>query len=447
MHRYLRRRITFNEVGAYILSVGVLFFVLLSGCATTQESNGDGDASSDASAATARAERSGLRLATPDEAIQTIQLYAGGNERQLPVLSLRNPGQGLTLEFDLMESTGRPLTVYFYHADREWERDLSPAEYMDSFQDDNLITYTPSRGTTVNYTHYTYQFPNDDIQFRVSGNYILRVTEQGRRNEVLFERPFFITEDGGSIAMRIDNVPVSGQQRPSDLPSAQFTPPPDLRGNPFQYETCFVRNGRFATARCSDRPRLASQPTLEFDLYRRRAFTPTTADYYLDLSALQTGGPIAGTDRTVTPYRVRLQPDYAQFPGNIASGPPLDGQIVIEGAVRGFGEPDVEAEYVTTWFSFVPPGEQPLGRDVYLEGTFSGSTRLSWEAARARYEGELLLKQGLYEYSYASNDPALQEALRRTLPPARDRYTAFIYFTDRTLNTDRLIAVQTVQAP
>ena len=423
----------------------VLALAVLVGCATTQESNDGEDDAAGVSAASSREADAGPGLAPSDERVQTIQLYANGTERQLPVLSLRTPGEGLTLEFDLMEPTGRPLSVYFYHADREWDRDLSPAEYMDSFQDDNLLTYTPSQGTAVSYTHYTYQFPNDNIQFRVSGNYILRVTEQGQRANVLFERAFFITEEAGSIAMRIDGVPVSGQQRPSDLPLVQFTPSPSLQGTPFQYETCFVRNGRLATARCTDRPRLASQPTLEFDLYRRRAFSPTTADYYLDLSALRNGGSIEGTDRTVTPYRVRLQPDYAQFPGNIATAPPLDGQIVVDGAVRGFGEPDVEAEYVATQFRFVPPGEQPLSQGVYLDGNFGEPTRMTWQAAQGRYEGERLLKQGLYEYYYTSDDPALQEMLRRTLPPARDRYTAFVYYRDRTLNTDRLVAVQTVQ--
>jgi hypothetical protein len=318
---------------------------------------------------------------------------------------------------------------------------------MESFQDDNLLSYTPSRGTVVDYTHYTYQFPNDNIQFRVSGNYILRVTEQGRRDEVLFERPFFITEGAGAIAMRVDDVPVSGQQRPSDLPIAQFTPPPGLQGTPFQYEACFVRNGRFGEARCSRQPRLINQPALEFDLYRRNAFAPTTADYYLNLSTMQIGGSVAGVDRTATPYQIRLQPDYAQFPGNVATAPPLNGQVVVDEAVRGVGEPDVEAEYVNTQFSFVPPNEQPLRQELRLEGTFSGSTRMTWQPDQGRYEGERLLKQGLYEYYYASTDPALQQILRRTLPPGRDRYTTFVYYTDRTLNTDRLVAVQTAQAP
>lgn len=436
LHMLLRPIVT---LGALLLG-GTL---ALAGCAGAQETPSENGASAD-SARVASAPP-GPRLAT-SENVHTVQLYRGGDERQLPVLSLRNREDRLTLEFDLMEAAGRPLSIHFYHADRTWRQDLTPSEYMDSFQDDNLIEYTSSRGTAIGYTHYAYRFPNDDIRFRVSGNYVLRVTEQGRPGEVLFERAFFITEEAGPLALQIEGVPVSGQRHPSDRPTALFTPPPDLQSNPFQYETCFVRNGRLDTARCTDRPRLASQPDLEFDLYYDEAFAPTTADYFLDLSAVRSGGQIERANRSATPYRVQLESDYAQFTGS-ASAVPLDGQIVVDGAVRDVSEPDVEAEYVATRFSFVPPGEQPFGRDVTLHGTFGGTTRMEWVPERGRYEGEVLLKQGLYEYYYRSEDPKLRQMLQRTLPAARDRYTAFVYYTDRSLNTDRLLAVQTVSAP
>lgn len=429
----------------YALSWGALLLsgiLVLAGCTGSQESQSE-EAASDSTRATRAPE--GPDLAATSEAVRTIQLYRGADERRMPVLALRDRGDRLTLEFDLMEAAGRPLSVYFYHADRFWRRDLSPAEYMDSFQNDNLLDYTPSRGTAVAYTHYEYRFPNDNVRFRMSGNYILRVTEQGRPSEVLFERPFFVSEEAGPLALRIEDVPVSGQRQPSDRPAALFTPPSDLQGNPFQYETCFVRNGRLDTARCTDRPRLARQPDLEFDLYYDDAFVPTTADYFLDVSNLRSGGQIERTDRTQAPYRVWLEPDYAQFPGT-AGAPSLDGQIVVDGAVRDVGVPDVEAEYVTTRFSFVPPGEQPLAHAVRLRGTFGATVPMEWVAARGRYEGEVLIKQGFYEYHYRSRDPALRELLRRTMPPARDRYTAFVYYTDRSLNTDRLLAVQTVEA-
>jgi hypothetical protein len=57
-----------------------------------------------------------------------------------------------------------------------------------------------------------------------------------------------------------------------------------------------------------------------------------------------------------------------------------------------------------------------------------------------------LLKQGLYEYRYASPDPQLREALARNLPPARRRYAAFVYYRDGSIRSDRLLIVRTARA-
>lgn len=441
VHRLLFRWTCAVLIGA-LLGSGLL------GCAGARESEGNGESS--ASEAPSDGQQEGLQLIEPTDEVRTIQLYEGSNEQRLPIVSLGSGNGTLTLEFDLMASQGRPLSVYFYHADRSWRRDLSPAQYLSSFQNDNLLDYRPSRGTLIPYVHYEYQFPNEDIDFRVSGNYVIRVTEQGRENEVLFERAFFVSEQAGPVQLGIEDVVVSGQRQPSDIPIARFTPPSQLRGDPFSYDVCFVRNAQFAQARCSERPRLARMPDLEFDLLRERAFAPTTARYFLDLSSLRVGGSIESTDRTASPYRIMLRPDYARF-ANTPLAPDLNGQTLVGSVVRSVGEPDVEAEYVTTAFRFVPPNEQPFSREVVVAGSFTGGRynddyRLRWVADRGRYEGEVLLKQGHYEYFYDSPDPALRQAVRQSLPRMRERYTAFVYYDDPTLNTDRLIAVQSVQS-
>lgn len=440
------RRMSTRWIGVALLAA--LLGVGLLGCAGARESEQNGESSS--SSSSFNGEQEGLQLAEPTDEVRTIQLYEGNDERRLPILSLQQGNGTLTLEFDLMARQGRPLSVYFYHADRSWRRDLSPAQYLSSFQNDNLLDYQPSRGTLIPYVHYEYQFPNQDIDFRVSGNYIIRVTEQGRENDILFERAFFVSEQAGPVQLGIEDVIVSGQRQPSDIPIARFTPPSQLRADPFSYDVCFVQNAQFAQARCSERPRLANMPDLEFDLLRERAFAPTAARYFLDLSSITVGGSIQGTDRTANPYRVTLRPDYARF-ANTPLAPDLNGQTLVGSVVRGVGEPDVEAEYVTAAFRFIPPNEQPFSREVVVAGSFTGGQynddyRLRWVAERSQYEGEVLLKQGQYEYFYDSPDPALRQAVRESLPLMRERYTAFVYYDDPTLNTDRLIAVQSVQS-
>jgi hypothetical protein len=383
-------------------------------------------------------------LAPSADEVRSIQLYSG-SERSLPILPMTSD-QPLTLEFDLMAQSGRPLSIYFEHADRQWRRDLSPSRYMESFVDDQLVDYRASRGTDLPYVHYTYRFPNDDIRFRISGNYIVRVTEQGRPDEVLFERAFFLTEDAGSLTIEGENVVVTGQQQPSFRPIARFTPPNALRGNPFGYAVCFVRNGRLDASRCSTRPRLAQQPELAFEVDRRDAFAPRALNYAVDLSNLDGGGPIERVDRSATPFRVLLEPDFARFADDPFT-PPLNGQIVVKDASRGRLDPQLTAEYVRTTFALVPPNEQPVNGEVRLFGSFTGmrpdpDLRLSWVADRGRYEGEVLLKQGLYEYQYQSTDAALEKELRQTASLSSDVYTTFVYYDDPSENTDRLLTVQ-----
>ena len=386
-------------------------------------------------------------LSPPSSAARTIQLYQGDDEQSLPVTSLRG-GNSLTLEFDLMEKQGRPLSVYFQHADRTWRRDLSPGQALESFQDDRLVEYRSSRGTDVPYVHYRYRFPNDDIRFRVSGNYILRVTERGRRDSVLFEQPFFVTEEEGGLQLDAEALSVPGQQQPSLRPRARFAPPSEIQGDPFGHAVCFVQNGRLTDTRCKDRPLLVRQPKLEFELDRERAYDPATAEYGLDLSALRSTAQIARVERTPPPIQVVLDPDYARFT-EASRGSRLNGQTVVRGALSARAAPAVTAEYVETTFAFVPSGATPYSDPPVVAGSFTNmdprrGVRMGWNASEGRYEGHVLLKQGRHQYFYSAA-PSPVEEVRRTQPRRGNTYTAFVYYRDAQYNTDRLLRVGGVQ--
>jgi hypothetical protein len=424
------------------LALGMLALILTAGggCVPPQTTESADEA----------AERgSPLGLAPQDARIRTVQLYRGNDERSLPVASLEG-GEGLTLEFDLLSEQARPLSVYFIHADRQWRRDLSPNQVLASYQSDRLFDYQSSQGTTVPYVHYTYRFPNDDIRFRVSGNFIVRVTKRGQRDSVLFEQPFFVTDEAGQLQVGVEGIAVAGQRQRSVRPTARFSPPTALRGDPFGYAVCFVQNGRLPDARCRERPTLARQPELSFELDRDRAFAPTTANYTLDLGDLRATNSIERLDRTTTPFQALLTPDYADFAGQTL-GPPLNGQIVVRDAVDGRANPALSAEYVETTFAFVPPTNRPLSGDLTVAGSFSGmdparGTTMDWVPGRGRYEGTVLLKQGRYEYFYSGTDPQLREAVRRSQPLTRSTYTTFVYYRDPRLGTDRLLRIGRVEA-
>ena len=137
---------------------------------------------------------------------------------------------------------------------------------------------------------------------------------------------------------------------------------------------------------------------------------------------------------------------FTDVTGASGLAPILNGRPLVDAAVRDVAEPDVEAEYVNVRFSYVPPDELPLGADLFVTGSFNRwaqdpANELTWMADEGRYEGEVLMKQGQYEYRYLSRDPRLRRALQGSLPRNENLYTAFVYFSDITKRTDRLLAV------
>ena len=425
--------------------VPVLLLLILAGCATTEEgADGEKKHRPRPEDRLQRAERPMLSLAQPDSSVKTIQLHRRGIEQSVPVLSMGS-GDQLQLAFDLLGRRGRPLTVYFYHANQTWVRDLSPIEYMTGFAHDNLLDYQVSGPTEVAYVHYRYAFPTNGIDFKLSGNYILRVTEQGDEQAVLFERPFFVAEQSTPVDLGLQRVMVAGQGFAAVQPTVAFTPPEDLRGNIFAYNVCFIRNGRIDEQRCVDQPSLNQQPSLLYFLEPRAAYAPIGAAYFLDLSNLRVGSRIARTNIGTNPDEVLLEPDYARFAGSGAE-PLLAGQIVLRSDWTSTIDPEVNAEYVDVRFAYVPPDEQRLPGEVLLYGSFNGwrletATSLAWVEEAGRYEGRLLLKQGQYEYRYYLTDRATRNALQNRLPRPDNLYQAFIYFEDVRYQTDRLIAV------
>ncbi|MEM6782382.1 MAG: type IX secretion system plug protein domain-containing protein [Bacteroidota bacterium] len=424
----------------------LLLLTLLAGCATT---DGAGDGSvrdSDFGFADSRAPR-GFSLVAPTDDIKTVQLHQAGDEASLPIVGL-NSGQQLTLSFDLLdESTGRPLSVYFYHADRNWERTLLPVEYLASAVTDDLFDYRISGTADLRYVHYMYRFPNERIRFLRSGNYIVRVAEQGREQEPLFERAFFVSEQAAEVEMLLSSS-LLGTGGSFAQPVVQFRPTQQFDVSSFDYDVCFARNGRFDLARCAGEPSLIEAALLQFYLPPERSFQIAESSFQLDLGELVSGGDILRANLGVFPYEVMLEPDFARF-GNATLDAPLSGQPIIDNAVFGVGDPDTQAEYVQATFTYVPQDERPLRGPVILSGAFNGwlidpANRLQWIPEAGRYEGTLLLKQGRYLYRYVVEDPSELERQRRDIGLAPSLYTALVYVRDFTRNTDRLIATRSI---
>lgn len=378
------------------------------------------------------------------EAVHSVQLHPVGLETGLPIV-IQNGANQLRLAFDLVEEPARPLSIFFYHANREWERDLSAGEFMDSFQYEDVLDYRPSLGTIIPYVHYEYAFPSRSISFKISGNYVLQVSEQGRDDQVLFERRFFVSEQALPLEMTVDEVMVAGSRGNAIQPYVRFNPN-RFSSNAFDFTACFVRNGELDAIKCEEQASMDVLPNMVFYLQPEQAFRPKAANYFLDLTDLRVGYRIERVNRQDEPWLIQIEPDNARFPGSQLA-PSLFGNSVLRSSNTYLTEPDIRAEYVNAQLTIQPSDRNPIGEAVFLQGSFSNWRPIElradqWNADVGGYQISVLLKQGHHEYTFTSSNSLFKRSMELGLPQLANRYYSFVYFRDTFSQTDRLLAVK-----
>ena len=108
--------------------------------------------------------------------VQTVLLYADGNQLNDPIIPLDDMLGRLTLSFDIIDGDGEVLNYTFIHCNHEWvPTELQRILYASGYESDRLDDYAFSRNTLIDYVNYHLQFPKEDMMPLVSGNYLLVV--------------------------------------------------------------------------------------------------------------------------------------------------------------------------------------------------------------------------------------------------------------------------------
>jgi hypothetical protein len=110
------------------------------------------------------------------EFLSTVRFYPEDSELDYPVLELGSSRQ-LLLEFDDLEADNKNYFYKIYHCNYDWSisQEIAAIDYIDGFQENRFYESSSSFNTRVEYTHYFLRLPNDDVKFKLSGNYLLKV--------------------------------------------------------------------------------------------------------------------------------------------------------------------------------------------------------------------------------------------------------------------------------
>lgn len=379
--------------------------------------------------------------------IKTVQLHDKDFELSMPVIRLFTDDK-LKLSFDDLDTDLKELSYTIIHCDATWQpTNISPSEYIDGYSEDVISEYNYSFNTLVRYIHYNLVFPTDVMKIKKSGNYVLKVFAEHDPENLVLSRRFMVTDV--RIGLRAQaKQPTLTRYRASrqevdlaiDASAIKLTDPfSDMK-------VVISQNGRWDNVIMGLKPLYINGNEFIYDYEDENTFQAGNEFRYFDIKSLRfrserVNENIVTKDSNI----VLLTNEERRSSKRYFTQPDINGMYVIR--VQEGRDPERDADYVNV--RFVLPAEVPFtGGDVYVYGKLSDwqlrpEFKLKYNTEKQAYIGNILLKQGYYNYALAFAEDGSREAdlsvLEGSHSETENDYYIFVYFREMGTSYDQLI--------
>jgi hypothetical protein len=208
-----------------------------------------------------------------------------------------------------------------------------------------------------------------------------------------------------------------------------------------------MQNRRWDNAIHDLKPRYIGNNVLDYNYDKENVFPGGNEFRYFDIRSMRFKGEnVQNIDFFRPLFHVTLVQDAIRNGKVYMTYKDMNGNYVIESQNR-VNDYDTDCDYALVHFSLPLPG--PLtGGSVNVFGALTGwnankSNEMKWNFTTARYELELLLKEGYYNYIYAYVTSGAKKAdtvnLEGSFVETENDYQIFAYFHDLTSRYDRLV--------
>ncbi|MBT8253503.1 MAG: DUF5103 domain-containing protein, partial [Bacteroidia bacterium] len=337
--------------------------------------------------------------------------------------------------------------------DRNWNpSDIDEVDYLDGFNGEDIKSVEFSSGQIIPYTHYTLRLPNEDVQWRLSGNYLLIIyDEEGEPFPVITKR-FMVSEQAIGIATemvrprQVDQINTHhALQMELDISNFRIDRPLN------ELEVMILQNKSWLNSILNIKPKFVSGNRVKFNLLGElsfpalkefRQFDTRSIDYRLE--------GVEAIDKRRYGTDVWLELDHKRTFDNYHTISDFNGGFHI--LANDVSDSRLQAEYVNVIFTLkcAFPYE---GQQVFIYGKLSDwelidEFKMNYDDYQGYYRGEVLLKQGVYDYMYALEKDGkldLQE-LEGNWKETENNYTILVYYSPFGSRYDRLISSRTINS-
>jgi hypothetical protein len=355
-------------------------------------------------------------------------------------------GTVLELSFDDLDNDNKEYQYKIQHMTHDWQPSrLLSSQYIDGFDQNNINTITNSFNTFQNYTHYSVQIPNQNSVITKSGNYLLSVLNDD--DEVVFSRRFVLYENEVTVG-----VNVSRSRNAKALQTQQtvefVVSHPKLRiNNPSQeVNVVILKNENWNETITGLQPTFFQQNVLRYSYNNNSNFWGGNEYLNFDTKIIRNNSlNVVKVERRDIFHHYLYPTDVKTFQ-TYKYNPDINGQFAIR-TLEG-SDTATEADYAMMHFTLST--EEPYAnKDVYVYGAFNNfqieeENKLYYSPNTNSYLGEILLKQGFYNYAYVTvdkNNVIDKNEIMGSFFETENEYKVLFYFKAFGALYDRVVGV------
>lgn len=386
-----------------------------------------------------------------DSNIKTLQVKVNNEKFLLPILEL-NSSDVISVEFDEMSHNSHAYSYKVLHCNADWTlSDLSTNEYLSGFSTAIITDYNLSQLTTFLYTHYQFKLPNYDMNFKISGNYLVSIYEDNQADKPIAQACFSIVEPKVRIAANVranTDTELNGRLQQVDF---------DVMLNGYrvkdvnqEFKVVVRQNNRFDNEVRSINPSSISDSKITYANNKALIFEGGNEYHRFDISSVYAASEGVAEIRYAQPhYEAYLLQNKVNTSKTYQHDFDVNGKFLIN-FQESVDNSNYEADYL--YVHFMLPMKQPFfDGQLYLGGEFNYNllndiSRLQYDFNSGGYYKTMLLKQGGYNFQYwfvpKGSKKGLSERVDGSFWQTGNEYTIYVYHRPWGERYDKLIGVK-----
>ena len=365
--------------------------------------------------------------------IKTVLCHNTIDELSLPIINL-NSGEQLLISFDDLDTDIKDYYFTIIHCKSDWTAsDLMQSEYIDGFTDEPITNYEFSFNTIQKYSHYSFNFPTEELKPLLSGNYVFKIYEQG--GETIAFKRFMVLETMLTIKAEVRRATLVDDRKTKHEIDFIIKHPDITIADPFSdIKVTIKQNNRGDNAITDLKPLFVKNNELIYDYQEDNTFWGNNEFRHFDIKSLRYQSErIKEIIFDSTYHHVYLFNDRKRPFDRYSIEPDINGKFLIK-SQEGW-KSSIEADYAFVHFTL--PVDHISYGELYVIGEFTNwqleaANKLKYNAEKMQYEASIYLKQGYYNYHYALKDTTTNRVdvsfIEGTHYQTRNDYYIYVYY-------------------